>query len=211
MAGVRHDGRVSGPTEPEPPADPSWERPAGQPASWERPPGQPASWEQQAWGSPQQQPQQPQQQQPYPQPYPQQPYPQQHGQQYGPQYGGGYPAYGGYPAPQTSSKASTVQVLGIVSLVMFFVVCGLGFIPAVIALALAPGARREIEASGGALGGASQLRAGKIMAWITLGLTALGLIILIAVIALAVSASDSTTTFESLAPGGAFDLRARAG
>ena len=70
-----------------------------------------------------------------------------------------------------------MQVLGIVSLVMFFAVCGLGFIPAVIALALAPGARREIAASGGALGGASQLRAGTIMAWITLGLTALGLVI----------------------------------
>jgi len=200
---------VSGPTEPEPPADPSWERPAGQPASWERPPGQPAPWEQQAWGAPQQQPQQPQPQQPYPQQYGQPQYGQPpYGQQ---QYPGGYPAYGGYPVQQTSSKAGTVQVLGIVSLVMFFVVCGLGFIPAVIALAMAPGAKREIEASGGALGGSGQLRAGTIMAWITLGLTALGLIILIAVIALAVSASDSSSTFESLAPGGAFDLRARAG
>ena len=114
VAGVRHDGRVSGPTEPQPPPDPSWERPAGQPASWERPPGQPAPWEAQAGGAPQQaQPQQ----QPYPQQYPQQPpYPPQYGApQYGsPQYAGGYPAYGGYPVQQTSSKASTVQVLGIV-------------------------------------------------------------------------------------------------
>ena len=80
-----------------------------------------------------------------------------------------------------------------------------------IALALAPGARGEIAASGGMLGGASQLRAGTIMAWITLGLTALGLIILIGVIALAVGSSEGSTTFQSLVPGSAFDLRARAG
>ena len=50
--------------------------------------------------------------------------------------------------PSTSGKATTVMVLGIVSLVLM-VSCGLGFIPAVIALVMAPGAGREIEASGG--------------------------------------------------------------
>jgi hypothetical protein len=104
-----------------------------------------------------------------------------------------------------------VQVLGIVSLVLFFVMCGLGVIPAVIALAMAPGARREIEASGGALGGAGQLRTGTILAWITVGLTALAVVAVIAVVALAVSASDSSTSFQSLLLGSAFDLRARAG
>ena len=194
-------GRVSGPTEPQPPPDPSWERPEGQPASWERPPGQPAPWKAQAGGVA---PQQPQPQQPYQQ----QPYPPQYG---APQYAGGYPAYGGYPVQQTSSKASTVQVLGIVSLVTFFAMCGLGVIPAVIALALAPGARREIEASGGALGGASQLRTGTITAWITLGLTVLVMVVVALAIALVVTSSESSTSFESLAPGIAFDLRARAG
>ena len=165
---------VSGPTEPQPPPDPSWQ----QPAYGRNPPP------------------------PYGGQYPPQP---------GVPYPGGYPAYPGYPVQQTSSKASTVQVLGIVSLATFFALCGLGFIPAVIALALAPGARREIAVSGGTLGGASQLRAGTIMAWITLGLTTLLVLIVIVGIVLLVSSSETSTTFQSLAPGSAFDLRARAG
>jgi cytochrome c biogenesis protein CcdA len=118
----------------------------------------------------------------------------------------------GYPPPHaTASSATTVLVLGIVGLVTFFTFCGLGVVPAIIALVLAPGARREIEASGGTLGGASQVRAGTIMAWITLGLTALLVIIVIAGIVLLVSSSDSSTTLPPLLAGTAFDLRARAG
>ena len=111
----------------------------------------------------------------------------------------------------TSSKATTVMVLGIVSLVMFFAVCGLGVIPAIIALVMARGAEREIAASGGALQGASQVKAGKIMAWITLGLTALGRR---RRCASSWSRADRRTArrpVESLTPRGAFDLRASAG
>jgi hypothetical protein len=77
------------------------------------------------------------------------------------------------------------MVLGIVAIVTLFS-CGIGFIPAIISLVLAGGAEREIAESGGRLGGAQQIKAGRICSWIALGLTALG--VLIIVIAIAASA-----------------------
>lgn len=107
----------------------------------------------------------------------------------------GYPAY---PQPlPTSSKANTVMVLGIVSLVSFFALCGIGIIPAVIALAMAPGARREIAAAGGALAGEGQVRAGVVMSWITVGLAALGLVVVIVLVVVLVAASDSSTSVDT--------------
>ena len=95
----------------------------------------------------------------------------------------------GQPAVATSSKATTVMVLGIVSLVMLFT-CGLGFVTAVIALVMAPGARREIAGSGGRLTGESQVRAGTVLSWVTLGLTALAVVALAVVIGVAISVDD---------------------
>jgi hypothetical protein len=69
-------------------------------------------------------------------------------------------------------------MLGIGSLVVLFT-CAVGFIPAIIALVMAPGARREIEQSGGQLGGLGLIRAGKICAWVTLGITAFALVLII--------------------------------
>ena len=63
----------------------------------------------------------------------------------------GWPAVGlSHSAPRTSGKAIAVMVLGIVGLVMS---CGygIGIVSAIVALALAPGAKREIAASGGML------------------------------------------------------------
>ena len=93
-----------------------------------------------------------------PPPDPQDPYP---AQAYG---------YGGLPLPaQTSGKATAIMVLGIVGLVMacFY---GIGLILAIVALVMAPGARREIESSGGRLVGAGQIKAGVICSWVTVGL-----------------------------------------
>ena len=93
-----------------------------------------------------------------PSPGPQDPYP---AQAYG---------YGGLPLPaQTSGKATAIMVLGIVGLVMacFY---GIGLILAIVALVMAPGARREIESSGGRLVGAGQIKAGVICSWVTVGL-----------------------------------------
>jgi hypothetical protein len=59
---------------------------------------------------------------------------------------------------------------------------------------LAKGAEREIAESGGALIGEGQVRAGRIMSWITIGLTLLGLAVLAGFIAIAVSSSDSSGT-----------------
>lgn len=103
----------------------------------------------------------------------------------------GYAPYGPYGGPPvtTSSKATTVLVLGIVSLVMMLT-CGLGFVTAVIALVMAPGAKREIAESGGRLTGESQVRTGTILSWVTLGLTALAVVVLAVVIGVAISVDD---------------------
>ena len=85
------------------------------------------------------------------------------------------------------------MVLGIVSLVMLFT-CGLGFVTAVIALVMAPGARREIAASGGRLTGESQVRTGTILSWVTLGLTALAVVALAVVIGVAISVDDGASS-----------------
>ena len=125
-----------------------------------------------------------------------------YGQPYGAQPGYGPPppgygapaysstayGYGSY-APTTSSKATTVMVLGIVSLVLM-VMCGLGFVTAIIALVQAGGAEREIQESGGTLTGESQIRAGRIMSWITLGLTGLFVLLIAGFFAIGIAASS---------------------
>jgi len=151
------------------PAQPSWAPPPGQ-GGWQAPPGQPAAPApppgQGGWQAPPGQPAAP--------PYP----------------GYGYPPqYGAAPVPvarPNAGSAVAVAVLGVGSIVVMFT-CLVGFIPAIIALVMAPGARREIEQSGGRLGGEGLIQAGKICSWITLGLTAL--VVVFAVVALVVVVS----------------------
>ncbi|KQX67034.1 DUF4190 domain-containing protein [Angustibacter sp. Root456] len=171
---------------PEQPANP-WSSPASEtPSAAVQQPDQPP---QQPYGQPQQpqygqpqfgQPQQPQYGQPqygqpqYGQPQPQQP---QYGQQ---QYG--QPGYAvGPTGPATAGRATAVLITGIASLVLLF--SCIGFIPAIVALVLAPGAEREINASQGRLTGLGQVRAGKICSWITIGVTVLFLIVLVGLFA----------------------------
>lgn len=93
----------------------------------------------------------------------------------------GYPGYPGYPAmaPQTSGRAIAVMVLGISSLTL----CWLGLIPAIVAVAMATRARREIDESGGRVTGLGMVTAGRITSWITIGVAgALALIVLLAVL-----------------------------
>jgi len=68
-------------------------------------------------------------------------------------------------------------VLAIVSYPLLFM-CGIGVIAAIVSLALTPSARRNIEGSGGALTGESMLTAARILSWVNIGLTALGLVFL---------------------------------
>jgi hypothetical protein len=181
-----------------------WDPPADGPPAEQTPAAQPGSWQSDQTGYGQQTPAPPpygQPQSPYgqPQAYGQQPaYPPPTPPTYGqqpPQYG--YPApagsYGAQPyyGPKTSGKATTVMVLGILSVVLMFM-CGLGFILAIVALVMVPGARREIAESGGQLTGDGQVKAGKILSWITLGLTAVGIVAVVAIIIVAVAADTSS-------------------
>src|SRR3954464_12529113 len=107
---------------------------------------------------------------------PQWPQPQQDQPQWGqPQWGQQPPQY--YQQGQTTPGSATAAlILGICSLVLCFV-C------APFAIVYGNRARREIDASGGRLGGRGLATAGIIMGWIDIGLTVIALIVIIAAIA----------------------------
>ena len=108
-----------------------------------------------------------------------------------PQAYGYPPAYAGYgyaATPQTAGKATAVLVLGIISIFGLFF-CGLGLIPAIVALALSPSAKRQIRDSQGQLTGEGQVKGGVICSWITVGFFVVG----IAVIIIAGIASGGST------------------
>lgn len=92
------------------------------------------------------------------------------------------------------------MVLGIVALLM---ICGygIGVIPAIVALALAPGAKREIAGSGGMVTGEGFVKAGVICSWIAVGLTIAGVILVVLLLVLGAATStnvdSSTDVFES--------------
>lgn len=90
-----------------------------------------------------------------------------------PAYGAPAPPPGWYGAPKTDGTAIAVLVLAICSFVVFPVV------PAIVALVLAPGAERNIAAAGGRLTGDGLVRAGRIVAWVHLGLFLAFLLVLV--------------------------------
>jgi len=71
------------------------------------------------------------------------------------------------------------MVLGVVGLVSMCL-CFVGLIPSIVALALAPGAKREIRQSAGHLTGGSFVRAGIICSWVAIALGLVGVVVLIA-------------------------------
>jgi hypothetical protein len=101
---------------------------------------------------------------------------------------GGYPPpgyYGGYGyPPRTDTRAVWALVLSIGS----FVVCPV--VPAIAALILASGARRDIAASGGGLQGAGMVTAATVISWINIGLAILAVALGIIVIAAARTTSS---------------------
>ena len=107
--------------------------------------------------------------------------------QYG-QGGGQYPpaGYGQYAPAQTEGKAVAALVLSICSWVV------LPFIAAIIALVLAGSAKRDIEASGGRLGGAGMVTAAKWVSWLNIGFCLL--LVLLAVLALGLFATSVSTS-----------------
>lgn len=109
-----------------------------------------------------------------------------------PPYGWGGPGYPGPPQPSyyprpagTEGQAIAVFVLSIAS----FVICPV--VPAIVALALAPGARRRIAESGGRLDGHGLLTAGVVISWVHLAMVILAVI---AVVLLVVVAGGSGGT-----------------
>ncbi|WP_380174260.1 DUF4190 domain-containing protein [Kineococcus sp. DHX-1] len=143
---------------------------------------------------------------------------QSYGQQYGqpaygaPQQNEQYPAsgsYGGYGAqgynqqypsydgPKVTGMAHAVCWTAVGGLVLMGT--GLGWIAAIVALALMPGARREIVQSGGTKRGLGYLLAGKICAWVNIGLTVLAVIGIIVFIAVGASGGfdSGSSSFDS--------------
>lgn len=167
------------------PDEPEREVPGRQPfGSGEHPYGQPPPGGDQ-YG------QQPGGQQPYGQPgglpsYGQQGYGQEqyaHQQPYGQPYGYGQPGYGyGYgQPPETDGTAIAVLILSIGS----WIICPI--VPAIIALVLAPSAKRNIAESGGMKTGEGMVKAGVIVSWINIAFWVLFGIIIGIIAALAVA------------------------
>jgi hypothetical protein len=95
----------------------------------------------------------------------------------------GYPSY--YPTRKTSGEAIGALVLALVS----WVICPV--IPAIVALVLAGRADAEIKAGGGWVDGAGMVTAARVLSWIHLGLAAVGLVFLVALLALGTVTSDT--------------------
>ena len=143
-------------------------------------------------------------------PYGQQPYGQPAGYGQNQQYPSGYPnqqpqnqqypnQYGSYGAPQQAPVAGMAHAVlwtAVGGLVLMFTF--VGWIAAIVALALIPRARREIMEANGAKRGLGFLLAGKICAWVNIGLTVLGLIGLAILIGIGANGGfDSSPTFDS--------------
>ena len=129
-------------------------------------------------------------------PPPPPPPPQQPTQQWGPPPGpSAYQQYGypGYAGPRkTEGNAIAAFVLSICA----FIVCPL--IPAIVALFLASSAKRNIDASNGALDGAGLVSAARIIAWINIGFVVLGIVLAVVLIIVAAATSDTSNSFTSV-------------
>ena len=154
-----------------------------QPPGWtppqQPPPDQPPTGEPPSWPPP-------------PPPPPTQPPTQQWAPPPGPP---GYQQYGqpGYAVPRkTEGNAIAALVLSICS----FIVCPL--IPAVVALFLASSAKRNIDASNGALDGESLVTAARIISWINIGLCLLGIVLAVVLIIVAAATSDTSSSLNSM-------------
>ena len=186
--------------------------PYGQPAAPQEPEQPTSPYGQSPYGQPPQQPDSPYGQSPYGQapyaqsPYAQSPYGQQgYGQETHPQSGYAQPQqhnpYGPVgvvpPGPSLPShpSATTSMVLGLIGLVSLITCLGVGLILSPFAWAMGSKALKEIDASGGTLGGGDQARAGQVMGIIGTTLLVLGVLAIAAIIGL-VAFGSSTTTYS---------------
>lgn len=134
-------------------------------------------------------------------PYGQQPYGQP-GQPYGqqPYQQGAYGQPGQYPPPMLPKhqSATTAMVLGIIA-VAGGLLCYLPILAAPFAWVMGGRAVKEIDASGGTLGGRGEATAGRVLGIIGTVLLVLGLIALIAIIIIVVVAESNSgsSTYSS--------------
>jgi hypothetical protein len=170
--------------QPEPPAGQSGGQPADPSPPYGEAHGGAASGQQQGYG-----PQQPYGQAPYgQQPHGQQPYGQQgYGQGYGQQPVYGYPGAGYVPMPQVADhpQATQAMVLGLIGLVGSFL-CWLPILLSPFAWVVGARAKREIDASGGMLGGRDKAMVGMVTGIIGTVLLTLGLLFILFIIGVAV-------------------------
>jgi hypothetical protein len=97
----------------------------------------------------------------------------------------------GVQTPTNSGKAVAVLVLGIVGIVMTCM-WGIGIIPAIVGLCLAPGAKREVRGSNGWKTGDGMIKAGVICAWIAVALSVIFLVAAVALIGFGQHATSAT-------------------
>jgi hypothetical protein len=90
------------------------------------------------------------------------------------------------PPPPTHGASTTALVHGILGLVICSPICS------PLALVYGYRARREIDASGGRLGGRGQAVAGIVMGWIGLALLLLGIVVIGVLVLIGLSAGDTT-------------------
>jgi hypothetical protein len=102
--------------------------------------------------------------------------------------------------PRSSAKAVAVLILGIAGLV-FTCAYGFGVIAAIVALVLAPGAKREIQSSQGTLTGEGMIKAGVICSWLSVALAALG----IALGVLLIMGADASPSAVGMSDGTIFE------
>lgn len=111
------------------------------------------------------------------------------GQPYAPPpQGQPYPAPQGEPVvqPHSDGKSIIVLLLGIGGFIV-------GFIPSLIALFMAKGAREEYHQSGGRVGNLSYIKFGVILSWLVIAFSILAFILILGLFSIAVLAGSGST------------------
>ena len=108
----------------------------------------------------------------------------------------GQPPYGAYGAVADHPQSTLALVLGLVSLVGAFALCGVTLIVSPFAWVIGRKAVKEIEASQGQVGGLSQARAGMIMGIIGTVLLILAIVAIVAAVVIVIAAE--TTNYSSV-------------
>ena len=103
----------------------------------------------------------------------------------------GYPPYQPYPHYGPPRQTEGLAIAALILAIASFVACPV--IPAVVALILAAGAKRNIELSGGAKEGLGMVTAARVIAWINVGLAVVAIAVIV-IVAIANSGSSSTTS-----------------